>query len=142
MVVKVPMFRKGGTTMKLSKRFVGAADIPAPVSGSLQNRLRIIIGCALVAGCVSGPETARATVDPRIVHACTVTMATSEGTTDYENCVSSISGALAELNQENATRRAWANCASKGMAENSPAFARCVLAREETISTGGQGDAK
>lgn len=142
MVVHVPIFKKGGTTMIFFPRFVGAFLPNASAPSFLRNRLRIAVTCALVAGCASESETARATVDPRIVHACTVTMEASEGTTDYENCVSSIVGALEEVNQENATRQAWANCASKGMVQNSPAFARCVLARTDAISTARLGDAK
>lgn len=109
--------------------------------GSLATRLRIVFGCALVAGCVSDPVTARAALDPRIVHACTVTMESSEGTTDYDNCVSSIVGALDEVRRDKALSQAWANCSSKG-SQDSPAFARCVLDREETISTVEPGEGK
>ena len=109
------------------------------ISGSLATRLRIVFSCALVAGCVSGSGTARAALDPRIVHACTVTMESSEGTTDYDNCVSSIVGALDEVRRDKALSQAWASCSSRG-AQDSPAFAQCVLDREERISTAEPGE--
>ncbi len=79
--------------------------------------------------CTVGTQTF---VDPAVAHACNVTMGFSRSTIEYRDCVDSVGATNEAVAEQADTERDWAACAQQGLHAGTPAYAMCVLQRQQT----------
>ena len=96
----------------------------------------LIGGLALLAvgsGAGAAPANSVGTdseIASRLAHACSATMGLSPGTLDYADCVASLKASANGVVANRALQQSRADCAAAGP-EGTPAFALCVLDREQ-----------